>query len=149
MENAQRELVLYTKAHASWTREQVSGLMVELMRAPEIIYYCEVIPGPSDVSRDDTVWLDDAFFAGQATLAEFSEFCVRQGLPADPANATSAAAFLDSRNGVQLATLRFTGKTDEARLVYAAVYSLARTYDLRLVGLQTGTALHVPVEEQS
>jgi hypothetical protein len=82
--------------------------------------------------------LEDALASGDFSTGEFMAFCRDHGLKPDEKDERSAAAFLDSKWGVMLVTVKMPNAVDEARSVYGTLVQFAKTHGLRLVDPQQG-----------
>lgn len=70
--------------------------------SPEIVLGLNFVPGPTDVTNT-TAMLQ----SGEASQAEFQEFCVGQNLEPNPSSELSAARFLAFSLGQPIAWLHF------------------------------------------
>ena len=118
--------------------EPEAGWEATLQDHSQFIAACEVTlfdSEPDDLSVDA---LEDGIDSGEHTLEDFHQFCALHGLPADPSDARSAAAFLESQDGRALAVIHLPQSESEARKVYSSLVSFATAHGLRLVDAQMG-----------
>jgi hypothetical protein len=115
------------------TIQQEIGLSATLQRL------CEVTPGRLTASNVDVLVLGEGLDFGDFSEREFTEFCSQRGLPIDRQHPASAAAFVQSRFGLAIATFKLPRSDEEARVAYAEIVQLALRHGLRISDPQRGS----------
>jgi len=122
-----------TKALEATTRDSLFSEMrsASMLHGSDLRLYAET-EGPD---CHDLQWaLDD----GEVTEEEFIQFCQSRGLPADTKSADSARAFLQSKDGYDIATCFLPGDAKAIAAAFAYLRGLAAKYNLILHDPQEG-----------
>jgi len=120
-----------TEPQAGWARALQAHS--QLMASCEITFFDSE---PDELAVDE---LEDLIDSGEDAIEVFEEFCESHGLPADPMDPRSAAAYLESQDGRALASIQLPQSESSVRSVYASLVLFAATNGLRLLDPQAGS----------
>ena len=132
------DLVLLSYTGSAQERSEGHVIVDALSTVEVIARSCEITPTCSPPSDLDTMSLEDAISSGDYSVTEFLDFCKDHGLNPNQQDEQSAAAFLDSKWGVNLVSCKMPSEQNEAKAVYRALVEFAKAHKLRIANTYTG-----------
>jgi hypothetical protein len=132
------DLIVKSPSGANTARTSTHNVTHEIRRHSSELSHCEIIEGPAMPNIVDTIVLADCFVEKEFSQGDFSAFCVTMGLKDDTGNEESAAAFLDSKWGVTLTTVKLPREKELVQIAYRGLLAFAKAHDLRICDPQAG-----------
>jgi len=131
------DLILQTRPEQELTSLQFEAIQ-KLIAEGVLSRLCEVAPGKFENGRVDTLVLAEGLDFGDFTEQEFAQFCVSRGFAANRNDPLAATAFVRSKFGFGVCTLKLPKVEEDARAAFSAIVEIARRHGLRVVDPQKG-----------